>query len=191
MNNNTEAVNDSHESAEIVYQNQKAARQANIAAVDRERDRRAWLARLAFAALALFLIVLIAAVIVGTRPVIIASVCFFALSAGFLVRVTRQITRLQKLRDQISEAESTARTQRENLRRQREGIRARDERDVVVEPAEWNATNHVRTDWVKGEAGALLSNDIVLKWNHGAWGGLCIERNGKIIADRQLWHIDW
>lgn len=190
MNTRAESHN-SYESSERAYQDQKAIREANIRALDGERGRRVQFARLALAMVAILFLALTAAVIAGVRPIIISTLVIFVFSVSFLVRITRQITRIQKLRDQISEAESLARTQREIARQQREGIRARDGRDVIIEPAEWTATNQVRTDWVQGEVGELLPNDIVLKWNHGAWGGLCIERNGKIVANRQLWHIDW
>lgn len=47
----------------------------------------------------------------------------------------------------------------------------------------------VHADWLEDEPRMFLFGDKVIRWNHGAWGGLTIERRGKIVATCQLWHM--
>jgi hypothetical protein len=168
-------------------------RKSNIKELDGKIHRRFRLNQIALASLGLSFVVLIVAIINGTRIIIVGSICLFILLTTLFVRNRRQITRLEKLRGEIIEAYWAAETQRENFRRQREGIRKRQDYDVVVDPSEWQPEfNQSGTEWVEGEIRQLLPGDTVLRF---AWqvhpligrGGFAVERNGKIIAEHYTW----
>jgi hypothetical protein len=81
----------------------------------------------------------------------------------------------------------------EKARRKREGIRKRQDSDIVIDSSEWHPTfNYLLTNWVEGEIRQLLPGDSVLQfWRQ--WGpldgegGYAIDRSGRIIAE----HIAW
>jgi hypothetical protein len=81
----------------------------------------------------------------------------------------------------------------EKARRKRDGIRKRQDSDIVVESLEWHPTfNYLLANWVEGEIRQLLPGDIVLQfWRQwgplAGEGGYAIERNGRIVAE----HIAW
>jgi hypothetical protein len=78
---------------------------------------------------------------------------------------------------------------RERARRKHEGIRKRQNSDIVVDSTEWYPrSNHLLTNWVEGEIHQLLPGDIVLQfWRQwgplAGEGGYAIERNGRIVAE--------
>jgi hypothetical protein len=184
-------INNSPDDADRAYQEQKAARQLNINKLDRESSRRTHFAKFTLLLLALFGLALISGLVRGAWEVLAVSGCCLVVAVALLVRFTRQIARLRKMQRQIFDVETTVQAQRKSARRQREGIRPRNERDVIVEPTEWNKSNHVRTDWIEGQTKSLLPGDVVLKWDHHVQRGLCLQRHGKIIANRVLMYISW
>src|SRR5207247_8341773 len=135
-------------------------------------------------ALAVFLIILVTAATARATPILIASACGFILSVALLMRASERIKGLERLRREICEAEAYS----QKVRCQREGLtHARHERDTVVDRTQWNATNHVQTEWAEGETKCRLPGDVVVKWDRSCFDrGLYIERNGKIIAKRAL-----
>ena len=81
----------------------------------------------------------------------------------------------------------------EKARWKREGLRKRQNYDIVVDASAWHrGFNHFLTTWVEGEVHQLLRGDTVLKWG---WqkgplcgqGGYAIERNGRIVAEHLTW----
>lgn len=70
------------------------------------------------------------------------------------------------------------------------GVLPRNKNDEVVDRRQWVETENIQTDWLEGETRKLLPDDLVLRWNYGAWGGVAIERNGRIVASRQEWHME-
>jgi hypothetical protein len=82
---------------------------------------------------------------------------------------------------------------REKARRKREGLRKRQDYDIVVDASEWDPRfNYLLTNWVEGEVRQLLPSDTVLKfeWQVGplcGQGGYAIERSGRIVAEHLTW----
>jgi hypothetical protein len=108
-----------------------------------------------------------------------ATVCLEAL-------ILWPIALLDLLREKKSELQ-------EKARRKREGLRKRQDSDIVVESLEWHPTfNYLLANWVEGEIRQLLPGDSVLQfWRQwgplAGEGGYAIERNGRIVAE----HIAW
>jgi hypothetical protein len=79
---------------------------------------------------------------------------------------------------------------REKARRKREGLRKRQDYDIVVNASQWKPG--FLTRWVEGEIRQLLPGDTVLKWG---WqkgplcgqGGYAIQRSGRIVAEHLAW----
>lgn len=170
---------------------QAAIRHANIEQFDRQIGRRIRLLQIILGVLLLLCVNLIIAFMKGSHATLFLGACIFAFALWLLVSVNKQNSRLRKLRNETVEAGSAVRRLREVERRQREGIRPRHRSDIVVDPSEWVASNHVRTDWVEGQIQELRPDDLVLKWDAHVQRGLCLERNGIIIASRTLMYISW
>jgi hypothetical protein len=143
-------------------------------------DRRTWGVSLFACA---FCILLSLATFLERR---IAAWIFFSITSIVLAYCTKRIhsgviraekERLAKYRD------DTLRTRKER------GLMNRSPNDVVVSEVDWGSPIR-KDDWVEGEPQIILVGDKVIRWNHGAWGGLAIERNGKIVAVRQQWHME-
>jgi hypothetical protein len=83
---------------------------------------------------------------------------------------------------------------RKKARQKREGLRKRQDYDIVVDAPAWHPgfNNSPWTRWVEGEIRELLPGDTALKWG---WqegplcgqGGYAIERNGRIVAECIRW----
>jgi hypothetical protein len=93
--------------------------------------------------------------------------------------------------DWVCEKKSLWDKWREKARQKREGLRKRQNYDIVVDASEW-IPGHVLTTWVEGEVHQLLPGDTVLKWGWRTGplcgqGGYAIERNGRIVAEHLTW----
>jgi len=93
--------------------------------------------------------------------------------------------------DWLREKKSLRDELRKKARQKREGLRERQNYDIVVDASEWHP-GHFLTKWVEGEIRQLLPGDTVLKfeWQVGSLcgrGGYAIERDGRIVAE----HITW
>lgn len=174
-----------------VDEQQSAIRQANIEEFDQQIRRRTRLLQITLSVLLVICIDLIIGFVKGSQFVLLVGACSFSLAVWLLVHIGKQNSRLQKLRDDTVEVGTAVRRRKEIERRQREGIRPRYSSDIVVDLSEWLATNNVGADWVESETQDLGPTDLVLKWDHHFTRGLCVERNGKIVASRTLMHISW
>jgi hypothetical protein len=98
------------------------------------------------------------------------------------------------LADWLREKKSLWDKWREKARQKREGLRKRQNYDIVVNASQWKPgfNNSPWTRWVEGEIRQLVPSDTVLKygWQKGPLcgrGGYAIERNGRIVAENLTW----